>query len=119
MITGDHLTLDVYTGFTPSQLMPSTKRLWRPSSGELQTVDAATGIQTAKVGRSLVIIRPWLSIQDLHHPNSCQAPVAASTDCSPPDDGRKRRLKHAGYTCSFNKNKYCPELHLVGKPFGA
>jgi len=43
---------------------------------------------------------PWMSIQDLHHPNSWQAPVAAFTVYSSPDDGRKKRSKHAEYTCS-------------------
>jgi len=41
------------------------------------------------------------SIQDLFQPNSWQTPVAAGTVYSAPDDGRKGRLKHVEYTCSF------------------
>jgi len=48
-----------------------------------------------------VIIQPWASIQDLHHPYSRQAPVIASTVYSSPDDGRKKRSKHVEYTRSF------------------
>jgi len=56
-------------------------------------------VQT-QLWNSVVIIQPWTSIQDLHHPNSWQAPEAASTNYSTPDDGRKKRLKHVEYTCS-------------------